>query len=135
MNNLAEDTEIFYAGESGFEEHYSREHGYAERGKPVLGEVPGTRHGRTSVVGAIDNNNDFFAGFAFKGYMNSGLFVGWLEHIFVPSLKNPKKSVLFIDNASHHPKDEIYDIADEYGFTVIFLPRYSPDFNKIEDYP
>jgi transposase len=134
LNQLPEDTEIFYADESGFEEHYSREYGYAERGKPVHGEVPGTRHGRTSVVGAIDNKNDFFAGFAFKGYMNNGLFVGWLEYVFAPALKNPEKSLLFIDNASHHPKDEIYDIAEEYGFTVIFLPRYSPDLNKIEKY-
>jgi len=81
-----------------------------------------------------DSNNDFFAGFAFKGHMNGDLFVGWLEHIFAPALKNPEKSVLLIDNASHHPKDEIYDIADEYGFTVIFLPRYSPDLNKIKKY-
>ena len=66
--------------------------------------------------------------------MNSSLFVGWLEQIFAPSLKKPENSVLLIDNASHHPKDEIYEIADEYGFTVIFLPRYSPDLNKIEKY-
>jgi len=85
-------------------------------------------------VGAINQDNDFFAGFAFKGYMNSDLFCGRLEQIYVPSLKNPKKSVLFIDNASHHPKDRIFNIADEYGFTVIFLPKYSPNYNKLEKY-
>ena len=66
--------------------------------------------------------------------MNADLFTGWLEHIFVPSLKNPKKSVLIIDNASHHPKDRIYGIAEEYSFLVIFLPKNSPDYNKIEKY-
>jgi putative transposase len=66
--------------------------------------------------------------------MNSDLFEGWLEHIFSPSLENPEKSVLIIDNASHHPKDRVQDIADEYGFTVISLPKYSPDFNPIELY-
>jgi transposase len=126
--------EIFYADEAGFEEHYSRTHGYSKSGKRVYGEVVGTRHSRLSVVGAIDQNNDFLAGFSFKGYMNSDLFTGWLEHIFAPVLKNPKKSVLIIDNARHHPKDTIYDIAEEYGFFVIFLPRYSPDLNKIEKY-
>jgi len=61
-----------------------------------------------------------------------------------------------LDNASHHvpprragkrkafdflrsrnvlnPKDAIQEIADEYGFSVIFLPKYSPDYNKIELY-
>jgi transposase len=83
-------------------------------------------------VGAINKNNDFLAGFAFKGYMNSDLFCGWLEQVFAPELENPENSVLFIDNASHHPKDAIQDIADEYGFSVIFLPKYSPDLNPIE---
>ena len=125
---------MFYADEAGFEEYYSRTYGYALRGERVYGEVPGTRYGRTSVVGAIDQENKFIAGFAFKGYMNSDLFCGWLETIFAPSLKAPKKSTLFIDNASHHPKDRIHDIADEHGFYVIFLPKYSPDLNPIEKY-
>jgi len=25
-------------------------------------------------------------------------------------------------------------MAEEHGFTVIFLPKYSPDYNKIEKY-
>jgi putative transposase len=66
--------------------------------------------------------------------MNSDLFEGWLECVFAPSLKNPRKSVLIIDNASHHPKDRIEVIADEFGFVVIFLPKYSPDLNPIECY-
>jgi len=66
--------------------------------------------------------------------MNSDLFEGWLEHIFAPTLTNPKKSVLIIDNASHHPKHRIQDVAVEHGFTVIFLPKYSPDLNPIELY-
>jgi len=104
------------------------------RGERVYGEVSGTRYARVSVVGAINPNNEFLAGFAFKGYMNSDLFCGWLEHVFVPKLTSPEKSVLILDNASHHPKDAIQDIANEYGFSVIFLPKYSPDYNKIELY-
>ena len=134
VNNLPDDTEIFYADESGFEEHYSRTYGYAPRGERVYGEVLGTHFGRTSVIGAINQNNEFMAGFAFKGYMNSNLFESWLEQIFAPILVNPQKSVLFIDNATHHPKDRIQDIANDYGFTVIYLPKYSPDLNPIEKY-
>lgn len=134
MNELPADAQVFYADEVGFEEYYSRTYGYAPRGERVYDDIPGTRFGRTSVVGAINANNEFFAGFAFKGYMNSDLFEGWLEQVFVPSLEKPKVSVLIIDNASHHPKGRIQDIADKYGFTVIFLPKYSPDLNPIELY-
>jgi transposase len=64
--------------------------------------------------------------------MNADLFEGWLEQVFVPELKNPEKSVLFLDNASFHRKNAIYDIAEDYSFKVIFLPKYSPDLNPIE---
>jgi len=66
--------------------------------------------------------------------MNSDLFCSWLEHVYVPAIKNPEKTMLILDNASHHPKDRIYDIADEHGFAVMFLPKYSPDLNPIELY-
>ena len=62
--------------------------------------------------------------------MNGDLFEGWFEQIFVPEIKNPEKSVVFMDNASHHRKNAIFDIADEYGFKVMFVPAYSPDLNK-----
>ena len=100
------------------------------------GDIFGKRFARESVVGAIDSNNSFFVGFAFKGYMNSDLFVGWLEFVFVPAIKERKTKnvVLILDNASHHPKERIQAIVDECGFSVIFLPKYSPDLNPIETY-
>jgi len=94
--------------------------------------VYGTHFGRTSIVSALDTNNNLVAPFSFKGYMNGRLFEGWLEQVFVPCLKNSLKSILVIDNATHHRKDLIYEIADRYKFTVIFLPSYSPDLNPIE---
>jgi len=66
--------------------------------------------------------------------MNGDLFEGWLEHILVPAFNNPAKSVLILDNASWHKKDAVFDLADEYGFMVVFLPPYSPDFNPIEKF-
>ena len=40
--------------------------------------------------------------------------------------------MLVIDNATHHPKDAIFEIAEMYGFSVLLLPEYSPDLNPIE---
>jgi transposase len=126
---LPEDAELYYIDEVGFDEYYSRDYGYAPRGEKVIGKVSGRRFERTSVVAAVFLGT-LVASFAFSGSMNGDLFLGWLEQILVPLLKNPEKSVLFIDNASHHPKDAINDIAAEYGFKVMFIPTYSPDLNK-----
>jgi transposase len=95
--------------------------------------VSGKRFARTSIV-AAKKGKDIIAPFAYSGTMDRNLFEGWLEEIFVPELKNPEKSVLILDNASSHNKEAIHDIADEYGFKVIFLPPYSPDLNKIEKF-
>jgi len=126
---LPEDTELHYGDESGFVEYYSREYGYALRGEPVIGIVSGSHFARTSIV-AAKSADEVIAPFAFSGSMNGGLFLGWLEHVYVPALNHPSKTVLLLDNATHHPKDAIFDIAEEYGFKVMFLPQYSPDLNK-----
>ena len=128
---LPDDIQIYYADECGFEEYYARTYGYSQSNQRVHGEVCGKKFGRTSVV-AARHDNKFVAPFAFKGYMNGDLFEGWLESVFVPCLENPLKSLLVIDNASHHRKGNIQEISDEYGFSVMFLPKYSPDLNPIE---
>lgn len=40
-------------------------------------------------------------------------------------------SVLVLDNASIHKKQQLYDICNEKGVRVEFLPPYSPDFNPV----
>jgi transposase len=56
--------------------------------------------------------------------MDAGLFEGWLEQVLMPVL----------DNASVHNKFRLYELANDYGFRLIFLPPYSPDFNPIEKF-
>jgi transposase len=128
---LPEDSELYYIDESGFDEYYSREYGYAPRGELVIGTVSGRHFARTSIV-AAKHGSEVVAPFAFGGSMDGDLFEGWLEQILIPALANPAKSVLIIDNASWHKKDAVFDIADEYGLKVVFLPPYSPDLNPIE---
>jgi Transposase and inactivated derivatives len=130
---LPEDSELYYVDESGFDECYSRGYGYAPRGEKVIGIVRGSHFARTSIV-AAKKGSEIIAPFAFSGSMTGDLFEGWLEHILISEFKNPAKSVLILDNASWHKKNAVYDIADEYGFKVIFLPPYSPDLNPIEKF-
>lgn len=37
-----------------------------------------------------------------------------------------------MDNASIHLGGELKDLCADYGVRIIYLPRYSPDFNPIE---
>jgi len=42
--------------------------------------------------------------------------------------------VLILDNASFRRKNALYDIADECGFRVLFIPPYSPDLNPFKKF-
>jgi hypothetical protein len=56
---LPEDSELYYVDESGFDECYAREYGYAPRGKKVIGEISGKKFERTSIVAAKKDKEIF----------------------------------------------------------------------------
>jgi transposase len=58
------------------------------------------------------------------------LVEGWIETHLLPVV--PENSVIFMDNASFHRKSKLFDIVENAGHTLIFIPKYSPDLNKIE---
>ncbi|ANV84682.1 hypothetical protein AWQ21_09970 [Picosynechococcus sp. PCC 7003] len=64
------------------------------------------------------------------GSVNAICFETWLSHWLMPQLK--ENSILVTDNAPIHRKSRIRELADQKGHIVKFLPKYSPDFNKIE---
>ena len=72
------------------------------------------------------------APFEYRETMNSDLFEGWFTNILLPAL--PTDVVIVMDNASFHRKNQLYELAQEYGITIIFLPPYSPEYNPIEHF-
>lgn len=120
---------MIYIDESGFEASTFRPHAWSSRGKKVHGERSGKTRPRTSLI-AGKRGKELLAPVLFAGTTNSTWFNHWLEHHLLPLL-NPQ-SLLILDNAPFHKKEEIKEIAQKAGHEVLFLPPYSPDFNKIE---
>jgi transposase len=58
------------------------------------------------------------------------LVEGWLETYLLPAVA--ENAVIFMDNASFHRKSTLFDIVEEAGRTLIFVPKYSPDLSNIE---
>lgn len=65
-----------------------------------------------------------------QGSVNAAGFEQWLEQWLCQELH--PNSTLILDNAPIHRKNKIEEIAEARGHQVLFLPRYSPDFNSIE---
>ena len=137
---------LIYVNESGFEEYVYRPYGWSKRGQKTNGDRHGKRDTRTSLIAGksappasqrfpqrkdgASRGRELLAPVLFKGSTNALWFNQWLEKHLVPEL-NPN-STLILDNAAFHRKDDVFGIAKQAGHKVLFLPPYSPDFNRIE---
>ena len=106
-------------------------YGYSEKGDRSYVEKQANKGKRTSTIaGYRHNSREVISPFEFKGTADTGLFLGWFEHYLCPNLNYGDCVVL--DNARIHRNSEIFDIANDFGLTILYLPPYSPDLNPIE---
>jgi transposase len=66
----------------------------------------------------------------FTGYCDGRFFLEWLKQELIPSLQ--AGDTVILDNAPFHPKHTIIAMLKEAQCHALFLPRYSPQDNKIE---
>ena len=122
---------VYYIDECGIDTFVFREYAYAPRGKKVIGKISGKKYKRTNIV-AAKCDDSIVAPLLYDGTTDSVLFEYWFEHMLLKSV--PKGSWLILDNAAFHRKQKLRELAAATECNVLFLPPYSPDLNKIENY-
>ena len=122
---------LYYIDECGIHTHIHREYAYAPRGTSVIGNVSGKKFKRTNIV-AAKCGSLIVAPMIYDGTTDAALFEYWFENALLKEI--PKGSYCIMDNATFHRKGKLHELAEKAGCTVIFLPPYSPDLNKIEKY-
>jgi hypothetical protein len=112
-----------------------RKYGRGRRGVPVRSY---TRFGNTwgcSVIGACDINGMIPEAcyLDFDG-VGADTCTTYVRHILVPRLRPfpGPRSVVIMDNASVHVKEEVRALVEGAGALLFFQSPYSPDFNPIE---
>lgn len=123
------DTSLCYVDECGVDPNIARLVGRAPRGERVVAERPGHREKRLNVLAGLVGT-EVIAPFYLKETTNGSRFEAWFNWYLCPAL--PPRSVIIMDNARFHRKTEVRRIAKQFGHSVIFLPKYSPDKNPIE---
>lgn len=106
-----------------------QDYGYAKRGQKIYGSRTGKRTARENLI-AARRDRELLAPMLIQGSVNAAGFEQWLEQWLCKQLY--PNSTLILDNAPIHRKNRIEEIAEARGHQVLFLPRYSPDFNSIE---
>lgn len=122
--------DIVYIDESGMDYRSADyPYGYNEKGKRFHALKSGQRGGRVSMIAAWSDHT-LLAPFTFEGCCNRTVFELWLEFVLLPTLKPGQTLVL--DNATFHKGGRIAELVEMSQCQLLYLPPYSPDYNKIE---
>lgn len=120
---------IVYADEAGMDNRDEYDYGWNEKGERFEALKSGKRQGRVNMIAAYCNRQ-LMAPFTLEGACNRSVFELWIETCLIPCLKPGQW--LVIDNATFHKGGRIEALIEQAGCKVLYLPPYSPDFNKIE---
>ena len=66
----------------------------------------------------------------FQFFDYSDVFHCWVEELLLTQL--PENSVIIMDNASFHKRQDTQELIADAGHHILWLPPYSPDLNPIE---
>ena len=122
-------SERVYLDEAGVEDTLDYAWGWSLKGTRCMAQKRGHRTQRVSMIAAWCQGQ-VLAPFTFEGYCDSVLVETWFEQCLLPTLCAGQ--VVILDNASFHRKAVLARLLETVGCSLLALPAYSPDLNKIE---
>jgi transposase len=87
-------------------------------------------HWKTTTFLAGLCHDGLIAPLVLDGPIDGESFRAWVEQFLAPALR--PKQIVVMDNLSSHKVDGVRQAIEAVGARVLYLPRYSPDFNPIE---
>jgi hypothetical protein len=129
MGEISEDTPVVYVDQAGVQQEMKRTHGRSKRGVKLYVATSGKRTKKLNIVAGYCNGK-VLGQTTYPWNTDTEWFCMWFELVLMPLLVTG--SVIILDNATFHSKTYLPIIADTYGHKILWLPKYSPDKNKIE---
>jgi transposase len=108
---------------------YSRNYGRALTTERIKEGRKDIRFERQSILSTFRLSGDMCP-IVFSGTLNKELFAEYIKIQLKPTLADD--DILLLDNSSVHRSKLVVDALNECGIKVLWLPRYSPDYNPIE---
>jgi putative transposase len=107
----------------------TRIYGWAPRGRRLVAKVP-HGHWKTATFLAALRSDRIEAPCLFDGPINGERFLSYVEQFLVPTLK--RDDIVVLDNLGSHKGKAVRNAIKAAGARLLFLPKYSPDLNPIE---
>jgi transposase len=120
---------LVFIDETWAKTNLTRSHGWAPRGHRLLAKVPHGQWETTTFLAALRHDR-IDAPCLFDGPINGERFLAYVRQMLVPTLK--PGDVVILDNLGSHKGKAVRQAVRAVGAKRIFLPKYSPDLNPIE---
>jgi transposase len=103
--------------------------GWALRGKRLIGKVPHRRWKTMTFVAAL-RHEGITAPWLLDGPIDGEHFRTYVARVLLPTLR--PGDIVIMDNLGSHKGKAIRALIRAAGAKLLFLPKYSPDLNPIE---
>jgi transposase len=103
--------------------------GWALRGERLIGKVPHRRWKTMTFVAAL-RHDGITAPWLIEGPIDGESFRTYVERVLVPTLR--PGDIVVMDNLGSHKGKAVRALIRAAGAKLLFLPKYSPDLNPIE---
>lgn len=107
-----------------------RLYGRCRRGQRLIGKIPLARWQTTTFVAALRHDR-LSAPMVLDGPIDGEWFLAYVEQVLAPSLYSG--DIVILDNLGSHRSPKVRDVIEGCGASLVFLPKYSPDLNPIEN--
>ena len=120
---------LIFIDETWTKTNMVRTHGRCPRGQRLIDKVP-YGHWKTLTFVAALRHDRIDAPCLFPGPINAERFRAYVDQALVPTLK--PGDIVVLDNLSSHKGEAVRQAIRNAGAHLLFLPKYSPDLNPIE---
>ena len=103
--------------------------GWGPRGKRLLAKLPQRRWQTTTFLAALRHDR-IEAPWLIDGPIDGESFAVYVEQVLCPVLR--PGDIVVLDNLGSHKSACVRRLIRARGAKLFFLPKYSPDFNPIE---
>lgn len=105
--------------------------GWSPRGKRLPAKVP-YGHWNTMTFVAALRHDRIEAPWLLDRPINGDRFLAYVENVLVPTLR--PGDLVIVDNLQSHKRRAVRQALRRAGAKLLFLPKYSPDLNPIEQF-
>ena len=122
---------LVFIDETSVASNITRLYGRAPRGKRLVQKV---LHGNWKITTFIATlrHDRVTAPFVLEGAMNGETFRAYVEQVLAPTLR--RGDIVFMDNVPVHKVAGVQEAIEGRGAILVYLPAYSPDFKRIEQF-